>query len=109
VSESDEDEKTLESIKFNRMLFEKFVEGLAPYASILTPKELKFLPIACVLMPYMHGLRALTDYLNGNIYYKISYENQNLDRCQSLFEFTKHAIGEQHFIASIVKKHLIKA
>ena len=108
VSESNEDEKTLENIKFNRILFEKFVEGFAPYTSILSSKELKFLPIACALMPYMHGLRALTDYLNGNIYYKVSYENQNLDRCQSLFEFTKHAIGEQRFITSVIKRHLAK-
>jgi len=106
VSESNEDEETLESIKFNRNLFEKFINGLKPYASILTLQEVDFLPISCALMPFMHGLRALTDYLNGNIYYKVSYENQNLDRCQSLFEFTKHAIREQEFIESVIKTEL---
>jgi len=58
-------------------------------------------------MPFMHGLRALTDYLNGNIYYKVSYENQNLDRCQSLFEFTMHAINEQEFIEAVIDSKLI--
>jgi len=57
-------------------------------------------------MPFMHGLRALTDYLNGNIYYKVSYQDQNLDRCQSLFEFTKHTLKEQEFIEAVIKKNL---
>lgn len=104
VSESNEDEKVLSKIKFNRNLFEKFVEGLAGYASILTPKEIEYLPISCALMPYMHGLRALTDYLNSNIYYKVSYENQNLDRCQSLFEFTRLALLNQEFIIKKIKE-----
>ncbi|MCB0462651.1 MAG: aminoglycoside phosphotransferase family protein [Flavobacteriaceae bacterium] len=107
VSESNEDEKVLENIKFNRTLFENFVEGLENYKSMLTPKEIDFLPISCALMPFMHGLRALTDYLNGNIYYKVSNENQNLDRCQSLFEFTKKAINEQQFIEAVIKSKLV--
>jgi Ser/Thr protein kinase RdoA (MazF antagonist) len=106
VSESNEDEKDLDHIKFNRSLFENFVEGLALYKSIFTAKEIEFLPISCALMPFLHGLRALTDYLNGNIYYKVSYENQNLDRCQSLFEFTKHAVREQKFIETVIKSSL---
>ena len=108
VSESNEDEKVLENIKFNRVLFEEFVKGLSIYKSILTPKEIEFLPISCALMPFMHALRALTDFLNGNIYYKISYKNQNLDRCESLFEFTKLAINEQGFINSAIKINLTK-
>jgi len=108
VSESNEDEKILEKIKFNRVLFENFVEGFAPYASILTPKEIEFLPISCALMPFMHGLRALTDFLNGNIYYKVSYENQNLDRSQSLFKFTRLVINEQEFIKFVIKNTLFK-
>lgn len=108
VSESNEDEKTLTNIKFNRFLFEKFIQGLSSYSATLINEEVKFLPISCALMPFMHGIRALTDYLNGNIYYKITYENQNLDRCKSLFEFTKHAIKDQKFITSVINKYLIK-
>lgn len=104
VSESNEDEKTLEKIKFSEILFENFVSGLAPYSAILTQKEIDFLPISCALMPFMHGLRALTDYLNKNIYYKVSYENQNLDRCQSLFEFTRLVLLNQDIITKIINE-----
>ena len=108
VSESNEDEKMVEKIKFNRALFEKFIEGLTPYHSILTTKEIELLPLASALMPFMHGLRALTDYLNGNVYYKVNYENQNLDRCKSLFAFTKLALSEQSFMKTIIDKNFIK-
>jgi hypothetical protein len=46
------------------------------------------MPWGAVLMPFLRGIRALTDYLSGNVYYKVAYRNQNLDRCLSLFDFT---------------------
>jgi len=106
VSESNEDEKNLEKIKFNITLFESFIKGLAPFASILSKKEIDFLPISCALMPYMHGLRALTDYLNGNIYYKISYPEQNLDRCRILFKIVRLSLSKQKILKDIIEEHL---
>ena len=105
VSESNEDETELSNIKFNLTLFENFIKGLTSYDVFLSKKEIKLLPIACALMPFMHGLRALTDYLNGNIYYKVSYENQNLDRCKSLFEFSTLALENKKHITEIIKKY----
>jgi len=98
VNTANEDEKQLSKITFNTTLFEAFVDGLSKNASFLTNKEIEFLPIATALMPFIHGLRALTDYLNGNIYYKVTHENQNLDRCVSLFHFTKLALQHQDYI-----------
>ena len=108
VSKSKENEKVLTKIHFNLNLFEEFVKGLFTHNFNLSEKEIKLLPISCALMPFMHGLRALTDYLNGNIYYKVSYKNQNLDRCVSLFEFTKKALKHQDAIKHIIEKRLIK-
>ena len=108
VSESKEDEQVITNINFNLTLFEEFVKGMFTHNFKLTEKEIKLLPISCALMPFMHGLRALTDYLNGNIYYKVSYKNQNLDRCISLFEFTKKALKYQDDITYIIEKQLIQ-
>ena len=105
-SESNEDEKDLTKIKFNLTLFESFVKGLKSNGKFLSPKELDLLPVACALMPFMHGLRALTDYLNGNIYYKVSYENQNLDRCKSLFQFSNLALQKEEQITRLISKYL---
>lgn len=106
VNETNEDEKDLNKIKFNLTLLEHFIEGLNNYGTFLNPKEIEYLPIACVLMPFMHGLRALTDYLNGNIFYKTTYENQNLDRCKSLFQFSRLALKNQESITAIIQEKL---
>lgn len=102
VSETNEDEKELSKIKFSLPLFEAFIEGLSINDALLSKKEIDYLPISCALMPFMHGLRALTDYLNGNIYYKVSYPEQNLDRCKSLFQFTRLAFDKQLEIKTII-------
>jgi len=103
-----EDEKDFSKITFNTTLFEAFVDGLSKNVSFLTNKEIELLPIATALMPFMHGLRALTDYLNGNVYYKVIYKNQNLDRCKSLFHFTKLALQHQDYIKKVIEVKLKK-
>ena len=102
VNTANEDEIELSKITFNKTLFEAFVDGLSKNAAFLTNKEIEMLPISVALMSFMHGLRALTDYLNGNIYYKVTYKNQNLDRCKSLFYFTKLALQHQDYIKEII-------
>lgn len=91
VNTAPEDEQDHSKITFDKKLFEAFIQGLATDGSFLTSEEIQALPYGAVLLPFLHGIRALTDHLNGNIYYKVSYENQNLDRCLSLFDFTNKA------------------
>ncbi len=101
-----EDEKDLAKITFNRDLFVSFIDGLASIGPFLNQKELASLSYGAVFMPFMHGLRALTDYLNGNIYYKVTYENQNLDRCLSLFNFAQKALDELDYMGKVIKEKL---
>lgn len=102
VNTAPEDELDHSKITFEKDLFEAFVEGLATNRSIYSKKEIETLPWGAVLMPFLHGLRALTDFLNGNIYYKVAYENQNLDRCLSLFDFTRKAQMEVDYMEEVV-------
>ncbi len=106
VSETNEDEKDLTKIKFNLALFEQFIDGINSYGSFLNTTEIEYLPIACALMSFMNGLRALTDYLNGNVFYKVTYENQNLDRCKSLFQFSRLALKNQEPLTSLIQEKL---
>ncbi|NHF58487.1 aminoglycoside phosphotransferase family protein [Flavobacteriaceae bacterium TP-CH-4] len=106
VNTAAEDEKDHRKIAFENRLFEAFVDGLASNAPFLTKGEIKALPYGVVLMPFLHGLRALTDYLNNDTYYKVAYENQNLDRCLSLFDFTAKALREMDYMAQIALKKL---
>lgn len=107
VNTAPEDEKALENISFNKSLFSAFVEGLGSKPSFLTGQELESLPMGAVFMPFIHGLRALTDYLENNRYYKVSYEQHNLDRCKSLFHFSQKALDNIPFMEGIIQEHLV--
>ncbi|RKR14240.1 phosphotransferase family enzyme [Maribacter vaceletii] len=102
VNTAPEDEKELSKITFNKELFIAFVNGLKTNSNFLTHEEIKTLPLGVVFMPFIHGLRALTDYLNGNKYYKVSYKNQNLDRAISLFSFAQKAAKELDFMTNLI-------
>ncbi|SMG05907.1 phosphotransferase enzyme family protein [Arenibacter troitsensis] len=101
-----EDEQDHDKITFERPLFEAFIKGLESNGPFLSKEEIDLLPWGAVFMPFIHGLRALTDYLNDNIYYKVSYENQNLDRCLSLFNFTNKALQQLEYMTQVVKERL---
>ncbi len=101
-----EDEKEHQKISFDKGLFEAFLDGLATNGPFLTHEELKSLSLGSVAMPFIHGLRALTDYLNNNQYFKVSYPNQNLDRSLSLFDFSKKALNDFTYIQEMVAKKL---
>lgn len=79
-----EDDPNLEQIQFRMDIFKAFTEGYLSSAScFLTPLEIQMLPYAVELFPYMQATRFLTDYINGDTYYKIQYPEHNLIRTQN--------------------------
>ena len=106
VNTAPEHEQDHEKITFEKYLFEAFVDGLASNGSFLTKEEIQVLTYGAILMPFLHGIRALTDFLNGNIYYKVAYENQNFDRCLNLFNFTKKALNHFDYMNEIISTKL---
>ena len=105
VNTAREDEIALGKINFKPELFEALVSGIASQARFLTIQEKKLLPLSVALMPFLHGIRALTDFLENNKYYKVKYPNQNLDRCNSLFAFSKIALEKQEFMEDCIRKY----
>jgi len=101
-----EDEQNHDKITFDKLLFESFLDGLASNDPFLSKSEIQTMHYGAILMPFLHGIRALTDYLNGNIYYKVAYENQNLDRCLSLFNFTQKAFLNIDYMKSMLNTKL---
>ncbi len=92
-----EDDPDLNNIHFNREIYEAFTEGyLKSTESFLLPIERELLPYAVQLFPYMQAVRFLTDYLNGDTYYRIAYPDHNLVRTRAqwrLFECTEEAMA----------------
>ncbi len=78
-----EDEKNLDKVEFHMGFFEAFTKGyLQQVKSIMNTKEEKYLYLAPKLMTYIIAIRFLTDYLNGDVYYKTAYDEHNLVRCE---------------------------
>lgn len=79
-----EDEPDLSKIDFDMEVFRAFTEGYLSEASkFLTSEELKWLPDSVAMFPYMQAVRFLTDYINGDTYYKIGYSEHNLVRTRA--------------------------
>ncbi len=102
-----EDEKDLNNVQFNMEIFKAFAKGYIESArAFLTPIEIEHLPYAATLFPYMQAVRFLADYINGDTYYRTTYEGQNLTRTQAQYKLyleAKAAIPEMKaYIASLL-------
>jgi thiamine kinase-like enzyme len=81
-----EDEVDLTRIHVDRTRFEAYVSGyMETAADFLTPLEIGLLPYGGRLLTYMQTVRFLTDYLNGDVYYKIHSPRHNLQRARAQF------------------------
>ena len=88
-----EDDPDLDNIHFNMEIFKSFAEGyLEGTKFFLLPIEKENLPYAATLFPYMQAVRFLTDYINGNTYYKIQYPTHNMVRTRAQWKLYEEAV-----------------
>lgn len=103
---ANEDEKDLEKIKFNLSYFEALTQGfLDELKNVLTDLEIDLLPIGAIVMTIEVGMRFLTDYLEHDQYFKIKYENHNLDRAINQITFAKILIDHLDDMNEIITKY----
>jgi hypothetical protein len=69
----------------------------------MSPMELELLPFSVKLLTYECGTRFLTDYLNGDIYFKIHRENHNLDRARNQFKLVSEIAKIEDELKEIVR------
>ena len=90
INTTTEDEADLGKIQLNMPLFNAYVKGYLKEAShFMTDMEVNSLMKGALLLPYMQGVRFLTDHLNGDIYFKIKFEGHNLQRARAQFQLVK--------------------
>lgn len=78
-----EDEEDITKISVDMDIFTGFAQGYLSEATFLTPQERDTLPFGAKLLTYMQAVRFLTDYLNGDTYYKTLYSEHNLVRTRA--------------------------
>ena len=88
-------------------LFEIYVKGfLEGCGGRLTTNEVKVLPMGAKMMTLECGMRFLADYLEGDVYFKTSREDHNLDRCRTQFAMVKDMEDKWTQMQDIVKQYL---
>ena len=101
-----EDEKDLSKVSCDMELYEIYVKGfLESCGDKLNAREIEMLPMGAKVMTYECGIRFLTDYLEGDHYFKIDREDHNLDRCRTQFKLVADMEQKWEQMQAIVKKY----
>lgn len=101
-----EDEQDLSKVNCSMDLFELYTKGfIEGCGGSLTEMELKMLPMGAMTMTYECGMRFLTDYLQGDTYFKIHRQNHNLDRCRTQFKLVRDMKEKYDEMMAIVEKY----
>lgn len=101
-----EDEPDLSKVSCSMELFELYTKGFVEGCKgSLTEEELDMLPVGAMTMTYECGMRFLTDYLEGDHYFKIHREGHNLERCRTQFKLVKDMEEKWNQMNEIVNKY----
>ena len=101
-----EDDEDLDRVGVNMEVFQAYTRGYMEKAkAFLTPLEKSLLPYGGRLLTYMQTVRFLTDYINGDTYYKIHSPKHNLIRTKAQFKLLQsleaHAEEMDRFMESL--------
>ena len=107
ASTAAEDEKDLEKVWMDIELFDTYAKGfLKGCGGLLTADEIELLPEGAKMMTIECGMRFLTDYLEGDTYFKTKYPEHNLDRCRTQFKLVADMEDKWDKMKEIVKKYI---
>lgn len=104
ASTAAEDEQDLSKVSCSMELFEMYARGfIRGCGGRLTEKEISLMPMGAKVMTFECGMRFLTDYLNGDVYFKIHREHHNLDRCRTQFKLVEDMEKKWYTMQEIIK------
>lgn len=105
INSAAEDEADTDKITLKIPLFKAYAQGYMSEASdFLTEKEVESLLHGVFLLPFMQAVRFLTDYLNGDTYYKIHYPTHNLVRTKAQLKLVQEMELHEKELAAILKE-----
>ncbi|MFD1769829.1 phosphotransferase enzyme family protein [Sphingobacterium suaedae] len=105
INSAAEDEADTTKIVLNIPLFKAYTEGYMSEAKdFLSETEIESLLHGVFLLPFMQAVRFLTDYLNGDTYYKIHYPTHNLVRTNAQLKLVQEMELHQDQLSAILEE-----
>jgi hypothetical protein len=102
-----EDEPDLSKVRMDMDIFEGLARGYIGVArDFLTAAEREELSFAGPLITLVIGIRFLTDYLAGDVYFKVHRPGHNLDRARTQFKMVREMERRQSEMAALIEKAL---
>ena len=87
IPDNPEDEPDLDKVHFLPEMFKVYARGFVKgCGGALTEKEISMLPLGGYMLTLETGIRFLTDYLDGDVYFHTDYADHNLVRARTQFK-----------------------
>ncbi|MBE6727574.1 MAG: aminoglycoside phosphotransferase family protein [Ruminococcaceae bacterium] len=107
ASTAAEDEKDLSKVSLDLEMFDIYTKGyLEGCGGQLSREEIMLMPEGAKMMTIECGMRFLTDYLNGDTYFKTAYAEHNLDRCHTQLKLVADMEEKWDEMKKIVEKYI---
>ena len=103
ASTAAEDEQDLGKVSMSPVLFESFTRGYLTACPSLTEAEIEHLPGGARIITLEIGLRFLTDYLDGDVYFATHRPGHNLDRCRTQMKLVQDMEAKWEEMQRIVR------
>ena len=103
-----EDEKDLSKVYSKKEYFEALVKGYTAGAKFLTEAEKANLAFSGRLITLTIGIRFLTDYLAGDVYFRTAYDDHNLVRARTQLKMVESMEQQAEEYERIVRKYTAK-
>lgn len=106
TNSAEEDERDLSRVSSRLAIFEALVEGyLAAARPFLNGAEIAHLAISGQVITLEIGMRFLTDFLEGDVYFKTRRPGHNLDRARNQFALVRSMEAQRAEMEKIVQRH----
>lgn len=100
-----EDERDLSKVALQLPLYESVLRGYTEETrGFLTPAERQHLAASSKLITFETGLRFLTDFLEGDTYFRIHREGHNLNRCRTQLKLVESIEQQEEEMTRLVEK-----
>lgn len=100
-----EDEKDLDKVYMRLNIFEGFTKGyLSEAKSFLSDSEIKYLAFSAMYITIEQVLRFLMDYIDGDNYYRVEYDDHNLVRTRAQIKLCESMEENYEAMQALVEK-----